>query len=87
MNHTPDPTDGAVLDHDASTGPATVVDLTAGPALITPVHVDGDARYAVTVPDTPLTEDDLHGLTVALQVASSGPAVLVDVEEYAATDD
>ena len=62
--------------------PATVVDLAAGAAHITPVVVDGEARYAVDLPDQPLDEDDVTSLAVALQVAQAGPAVLVDVEEY-----
>lgn len=62
--------------------PATVVDLAAGAAHITPVVVDGEARYAVDLPDQPLDDDDVTSLAVALQVAQAGPAVLVDVEEY-----
>lgn len=73
-------------DEDVPAGSATVVELTAGPALITPVHEDGAARYTLTVPDEPLTDEDLQGLTVALQVVRSGPAVLVDLEEYAGTE-
>ncbi|MUN61609.1 hypothetical protein GMA12_00310 [Kocuria sediminis] len=72
------------LDADALdvVAPATVVDLAAGAAHITPVVVDGEARYAVDLPDQPLDEDDVTSLAVALQVAQAGPAVLVDVEEY-----
>lgn len=62
--------------------PATVVDLTAGSAHITPVLVDGEARYAVDLPDQPLDDGDVASLAVALQVAQAGPAVLVDIEEY-----
>jgi hypothetical protein len=62
--------------------PATVVDLTSGPAHITPVLVDGEARYAVDLPDQLLDDDDVASLAVALQVAQSGPAVLVDIEDY-----
>ena len=62
--------------------PATVVDLTSGTAQITPVLVDGEARYAVDLPDQPLDDDDVASLAVALQAAQAGPAVLVDVEDY-----
>lgn len=85
MSDLPSPVDGAVPADDVAAGPSTVVDLTAGSALITPLRVDGQARYTVSVPRVPLTDDDLHGLTVALQVARSGPAVLVDLQEYAGT--
>lgn len=67
---------------DDAVAPATVVDLTTGTAHITPVLVDGEARYEVELPAEPLDEDDVAALAVALQVAQSGPAVLVDVEEY-----
>lgn len=72
----PVPEDGDVI------APATVVDLTSGPAHITPVLVDGEARYAVDLPDQPLAEDDVASLAVALQAAQSGPAVLVDIDDY-----
>lgn len=62
--------------------PATVVDLTAGSAHITPVVVHGEARYELDLPDQPLDEDDIASLAVALQAAQSGTAVLVDIEEY-----
>ncbi|GEO93918.1 hypothetical protein [Kocuria turfanensis] len=73
---------GADAAAPAVVAPATVVDLAAGAAHITPVVVDGEARYAVDLPDQPLDEDDVTSLAVALQVAQAGPAVLVDVEEY-----
>lgn len=76
----PAPPDDA--DAPDATAPATVVDLTTGAAHITPVVVDGEARYAVDLPDQPLDEHDVASLAVALQVAQSGPAVLVDIEEY-----
>ncbi len=77
----PAPPDDAAGAPDPA-APATVVDLAAGAAHITPVVVDGEARYAVDLPDRLLDEDDVTSLAVALQVAQAGPAVLVDVEEY-----
>lgn len=76
------PGDRPEPDDETQVAPATVVDLTAGSAHITPVLVDGEARYAVDLPDEPLDEEDVASLAVALQVSHSGPAVLVDVEEY-----
>lgn len=67
---------------DAEISPATVVDLTTGSAHITPVLVDGEARYELDLPDQPLDEDDVATLAVALHAAQSGTAVLVDIEEY-----
>jgi hypothetical protein len=61
----------------------TVVDLAAGSAHITPVSVDGDALYALDLPSAPLTDGDLQDLTIALHAVNSGPAILVDVDEYA----
>ncbi|KUG62235.1 hypothetical protein RCG67_07800 [Kocuria sp. CPCC 205292] len=80
---TPAPPDDRPMPEEGDEiAPATVVDLTGGPAHITPVLVDGEARYTVDLPDQPLAEDDVASLAVALQVAQSGPAVLVDVEDY-----
>ena len=63
------------------------LDLQAGRVAITPLHVDGESRYAVTeFPEGPLTRDDVEGLAVALRVARSNDAVLVDVQDYARTD-
>lgn len=76
------PDDADAPDAGDATAPATVVDLTTGAAHITPVVVDGEARYAVDLPDQPLDEDDVASLAVALQVVQAGPAVLVDIEEY-----
>jgi hypothetical protein len=78
----PDDAETPGADAPDTAAPATVVDLAAGAAHITPVVVDGEARYAVDLPDQPLDEDDVTSLAVALQVAQAGPAVLVDVEEY-----
>ncbi|MFI7493177.1 hypothetical protein ACH9D2_00395 [Kocuria sp. M4R2S49] len=82
MSSSAPPDDRPVPEDDDVIAPATVVDLTSGPAHITPVLVDGEARYAVELPDQPLAEDDVASLAVALQVAQSGPAVLVDIEDY-----
>ncbi|MFI7581610.1 hypothetical protein ACH9DO_15730 [Kocuria sp. M1N1S27] len=76
------PSDLPASEDGEAIAPATVVDLTTGSAHITPVLVDGEARYAVDLPDQPLDEGDVASLAVALQVAQSGPAVLVDIEEY-----
>lgn len=76
------PDDAAAPEAADGTAPATVVDLTTGAAHITPVVVDGEARYAVDLPDEPLDVDDVASLALALQVTQAGPAVLVDVEEY-----
>ncbi|WP_298584265.1 hypothetical protein [uncultured Kocuria sp.] len=76
------PDDRPVPEDGEAIAPATVVDLTSGPAHITPVLVDGEARYAVDLPDRPLDDDDVASLAVALQAAQSGPAVLVDLEDY-----
>jgi hypothetical protein len=67
---------------DATAASATVVDLTAGQAQITPVVVDGEDRYEIELPDAPLAEDDVESLAVALHAAQAGSAVLVDVEDY-----
>lgn len=80
-------TPGTTVEDGDAIAPSTVVDLTSGPAHITPVLVDGEARYALDLPDEPLDEDDVASLAVALQVAQSGPAVLVDLEEYGAAED
>jgi hypothetical protein len=80
---TPAPPDDRPAPEDVEVvAPATVVDLTSGTAQITPVLVDGEARYAVDLPDQPLDDDDVASLAVALQVAQSGPAVLVDLADY-----
>ena len=72
---------------EGTLGAPIEVDLQAGSVAITPVHVDGETRFALTdLPDAPLTEDDVEGLAVALQVARYGPAVLVDIEDYAETE-
>ena len=76
------PDDRTGPEDDPETTPATVVDLTAGAAQITPVVVDGESRFEVDLPDQPLAEEDVESLAVALHVAQSGAAVLVDVEEY-----
>ncbi|MCJ8503896.1 hypothetical protein MRU69_03315 [Kocuria flava] len=68
---------------DAGGPPATVVDLTAGPAQITPLEVDGETRYALDLPSEHLDDDDLESLAVALHATHSGQAVLVDLEDYA----
>jgi hypothetical protein len=83
----PAPEPDAVLEDGDALAASTVVDLTTGSAHITPVLVDGEARYALDLPDQPLDEDDVASLAVALQVAQSGPAVLVDLEEYGAAGD
>jgi len=76
-------TDGPIgPEEDAAALPPTVVDLSAGSAQITPVVVDGEARYEVDLPDRPLAEEDVESLAVALHAAQAGAAVLVDVEEY-----
>ena len=50
------------------------------------MHVDGETRFTLTdLPDAPLTEDDIEGLAMALQAARYGPAILVDIEDYAET--
>lgn len=67
---------------DAAAAPAIAVDLTSGEAHITPVVVDGEARFEVDLPDAPLAEDDVESLAVALHAAQAGSAVLVDVEDY-----
>ncbi|GGG50611.1 hypothetical protein GCM10011374_11510 [Kocuria dechangensis] len=69
-------------EEDATPLPATVVDLAAGQAQITPVVVDGEDRYEIELPDAPLREDDVESLAVALHAAQAGSAVLVDVEDY-----
>lgn len=76
------PDDRIGPEDDPEVAPATVVDLTAGAAQITPVVVDGESRFEVDLPDQPLAEEDVESLAVALHVAQSGPAVLVDVDEY-----
>ncbi len=76
------PDDRPAAEDGDAIAPATAVDLTSGTARITPVLVDGEARYAVDLPEQPLDQDDVASLAVALQVAQSGPAVLVDVEDY-----
>lgn len=76
------PDDADAPDVSEATAPATVVDLTTGAAHITPVVVDGEARYAVDLPDQPLDEHDVASLAVALQVTQAGQAVLVDIEDY-----
>lgn len=76
------PDDRTGPEDDPAVAPATVVDLTAGAAQITPVVVDGESRFEVDLPDQPLAEEDVESLAVALHVAQAGPAVLVDVEEY-----
>lgn len=82
-NALPDRSTGSA-DQPTVDGPIHL-DLDAGPVAITPVHVDGETRFALTgVPDLPLTEQDIDSLAAGLQAAASGPAVLVDVEEYAA---
>ena len=70
--------------HDAAAAPATEVGLSPGPAQVIPLEVGGETRYALDLPGEPLSDDDLERLAVALHAAHSGPAVLVDVEEYAA---
>ena len=63
------------------------LELDAGNVAITPVHVDGETRFALTgVPAEPLTEGDVEGLAAALHAARSGAAVLVDIEDYAETE-
>lgn len=79
MNDVPTPHAGVSPDHASP----TVVNLTAGSARITPVPADDGARYSVTLPAVPLTDDDLQDLTIALHAVNSGPAILVDVDEYA----
>ena len=78
--------DGSAGSGDQPTTDAPIhLDLDAGPVAITPVHVGGETRFALTgVPDHPLTEDDVDSLAAGLRAASSGSAVLVDVEDYAA---
>ncbi|MEX5269170.1 hypothetical protein [Kocuria sabuli] len=80
------PDDADAPDVSEATAPATVVDLTTGAAHITPVVVDGEARYAVDLPDQPLDEHDVASLAVALQVTQAGQAVLVDIEDYLGSD-
>ncbi|WP_147050551.1 hypothetical protein, partial [Kocuria flava] len=72
---------------DAGGPPATVVDLTAGPAQITPLEVDGETRYALDLPSEHLDDDDLESLAVALHATHSGQAVLVDLEDYAGAEE
>lgn len=63
------------------------LELEAGNVAITPVHVQGETRFALTgVPAEPLTEDDVDGLAAALHVARSGAAVLVGIDDYAETE-
>lgn len=82
MSSPPPPDDRPAPENGEAFAPPTVVDLTGGTAHITPVLVDGEARYAVDLPGQPLDDDDVASLAVALQVAQSGPAVLVDLEDY-----
>lgn len=72
---------------DAGGPPATVVDLTAGPAQIIPLEVDGETRYALDLPSEHLDDDDLESLAVALHATHSGQAVLVDLEDYAGAEE
>lgn len=74
---------GVLPGEDVPAEAPTVVDLATGSAHITPVEVDGVPHYAVSLPETLLTDDDVQGLAVALHTVRSGPAVLVDVQEYA----
>lgn len=83
MNDVPTLPAGALPGEELPVEAPTVVDLATGSARITPVEVDGVAHYAVTLPETLLTDDDVQGLAVALHTVRSGPAVLVDVQEYA----
>jgi hypothetical protein len=78
--------DGPAEPGDQPTTDAPIhLDLDAGPVAITPVHVGGQTRFALTgVPEHPLTEEDVDSLAAGLRAASSGSAVLVDVEDYAA---
>ena len=81
------PTGRPEAEDGASVEAPIEVDLHAGRVAITPVRVDGESRYAFTeLPDGPLTRDDVEGLAVALRVARSHHAVLVDVQDYAETD-
>lgn len=72
---------------DAGGPPATVVGLTAGPAQIIPLEVDGETRYALDLPSEHLDDDDLESLAVALHATHSGQAVLVDLEDYAGAEE
>lgn len=87
MTTTASPGSPSNPDDGVTTGPPITFDLKAGHVTITPMSVDGQPRYALSeLPSEPLTDDDVEELTVALHVARSGHAVLIDVEEYADTD-
>lgn len=82
------PRDGAVDDVEgAAAEPPTILDLTAGPARITPVWTpDEGVQYSIELPDGPLSPDDAECLAIGLHTTQSGGAVLVDIEEYARPD-
>lgn len=81
------PADRPEAGDGASAEAPIEVDLHSGRVAITPVLVDGESRYTVTeLPDGPLSGDDVEGLAVALQVARSRHAVLIDVQDYAGTE-
>lgn len=79
------PQDDAVDDADGTPAePATVLDLTAGPARITPVWTPEDGvQYSIELPAGPLSPDDADCLVLGLHAAQPNGAVLVDIEEYA----
>lgn len=78
------PADRFERDEAEAAGAPIELELDAGRVAITPVHVDGQTRYALTgIPVHPLTDDDVEGLATALHVARSGAAVLVDIDDYA----
>ena len=78
------PQDGAVDDADGTPAePPTLLDLTAGPARITPVWTPEDGvQYSIELPEGPLTPDDAEYLALGLQTTQSGGAVLIDIDEY-----
>lgn len=81
------PTDRTGLGGSVTDNGPIELELDAGHMAITPVHVDGETRFALTgVPAVPLTEDDVEGLVLALHVARSASAVLMDIDDYAGTD-
>lgn len=82
------------FDHDAvddaeriAAEPPTLLDLTAGPARITPVwNAEEGVQYSIELPDGPLSPADAESLATGLHLTQPGVAMLVDIEEYAETE-